>query len=306
MPPKEEARDKTLTPFTFDINGEEYSLRQSTYHPSLWLVVKASSALRLTKVRLPDDSDLPEVSVVGEHAHIAAFLAYVDDSLAAGPRDVLQPLLNRLLHVWKGSNPGSLGREPGDVDTMRFLGLDVGLGPQEGTRLVHQQSYIYAFLQETLDPECLKDRRTPEEPESCPHKQHVPAQAQKARLKHPPLQEGQDPLEHTPILRLAGMLLWISLRTRPDIAWTVARITRLASSDESHARICIRHVAQYLRWTLHFTLFYELSRIVSGIVARIQVGHQKVITAIKPWPFTLDQPGCLAVSLKTSCCLVKR
>ena len=29
---------------------------------------------------------------------------------------------------------------------MRFLGLDIELGPEEGTWLVHQQSYIYAFL----------------------------------------------------------------------------------------------------------------------------------------------------------------
>ena len=32
---------------------------------------------------------------------------------------------------------------------MRFLGLDITWW------LVHQQSYIYAFLQETFDPECL-------------------------------------------------------------------------------------------------------------------------------------------------------
>ena len=48
-----------------------------------------------------------------------------------------------------------------------------------------------------------------------------------------------------------------SLRTRPDISWAVARITRLASSDESRARVCVKHVAQYLKWTLHFALFYE-------------------------------------------------
>ena len=56
-----------------------------------------------------------------KHKHIAAFLVYVDDFLAAGLRDFLQPLLNRLLHVWKGSNPDVLGREPGDVDAVHFL-----------------------------------------------------------------------------------------------------------------------------------------------------------------------------------------
>ena len=92
--------------------------------------------------------------------------------------------------MWKGSNPDFLGREPGDVDTMRFLGLEMELGPEEGTGLVHQQSYIYAFLQEMFDPERLKDRRTPGVPEHFSDKPHVPVHAQKAHVKHPPLQEG--------------------------------------------------------------------------------------------------------------------
>ena len=101
---------------------------------------------------------------------------------------------------------------------MRFLGLDIELGPEEGTWLVHQQSYIYAFLQEIFDPERLEDRRTPGEPESFSDKPHAEPHAQKARVKHPPLQPGPggpDPLEHTPVLRLVGVLLWVSfLRTR--------------------------------------------------------------------------------------------
>ena len=111
----EEARDKTLTSFVFLIDNVEYSLRQSTYHPSLWFVVRAPCQHLSKKVRLPDDSDLPDSTVFGEHEHVAAFLVYVDDILAAGPRDILQPLLTRLLDVWKGSNP--------DYDLSRYRGL---------------------------------------------------------------------------------------------------------------------------------------------------------------------------------------
>ena len=250
----EESRDKTLTAFHFLIDGDTYSLRQSVYHPSLWFVVRAPCLSRPPTVRLPDESDLPDLVAFGEHEHVAAILVYVDDFLAVGPRHVLQALLTQLLHVWKGSHPDFLGREPGDVDTLRFLGLDIELGEQEGTWLVHQQSYIHAFLQEMFG-EYLKDRRTPGEPDSYSNKPEP--HAQKARVKHPVLRPDQDPLEHTPILRLVGVLLWVSLRTRPDISWAVARITRLASSDESRARVCVKHVAQYLKWTLHFALFYE-------------------------------------------------
>ena len=103
----EEARDKTLTSFVFQIDNVEYSLRESTYHPNLWFVVRPCQHLS-KKVRLPDDSDLPDILVFGEHEHAAAFLVYVDDFLATGPRDILQPLLTRLLDVWKGSNPDYL------------------------------------------------------------------------------------------------------------------------------------------------------------------------------------------------------
>ena len=58
----EEARDKTLTSFVFQIDHVEYSLRQSAYHPSLWFVVrapfraKAQEKTMSEKVVLPDDS----------------------------------------------------------------------------------------------------------------------------------------------------------------------------------------------------------------------------------------------------------
>ena len=51
------------------------------------------------------------------------------------------------------------------------------------------------FNFEVFHPECLKGRRTAGEPESFSDKPHVEAHAQKARVKHPPLHPGQDPLE---------------------------------------------------------------------------------------------------------------
>ena len=129
--PWEEARDKTLTSLSSRLIMMS---SDSIYHPSLWFVVRAPHQSMSKKVRLPD---LADISVFGEHEHVAGFLVYVDDDLAAELREILQPLLTRLLDVWKGSNPNYLGRQPGDVDTMRFLGLDLELGPEEGTWLLH-------------------------------------------------------------------------------------------------------------------------------------------------------------------------
>ena len=69
-----------------------------------------------TPGHMPKFPDCPVC--VQEHGSV---LVYVDDFLAAGPREILRPLLTRLLDVWKGSNPDYLGRQPGDVDAMRVL-----------------------------------------------------------------------------------------------------------------------------------------------------------------------------------------
>ena len=43
--------------------------------------------------------------------------------------------------------------------------------------------------------------------------------APNAKTKRALLQEGQDPSDHVPVLRLVGVLLRILLGTRPDISW---------------------------------------------------------------------------------------
>ena len=178
-------------------------------------------------VRLPEDSDLSDNAVFGEHHHVAAFLVYVDDFLAAGPRFVLQPLLKfQLLQLWKRSSPDFLGHDEGDVDSLRFLGLGFELGCENGAWSVHQQSYVYVFLKEAYDFVCLKECKTPAESQTV--STHPEAHANKAKPKGP---------KHA-VLECSSMDF---LRTH-----AVARVTRLATSDEAQARVCIRHVLPIL------------------------------------------------------------
>ncbi len=55
---------------------------------------------------------------------------------------------------------------------------------------------------------------------------------------------------------MVGSLLWLSLRTRPDIAWAVSRIASMASDQPEEARVRIKQVLQHLRWTLDFSLVF--------------------------------------------------
>ena len=48
----------------------------------------------------------------------------------------------------------------------------------------------------------------------------------------------------------------MSLRTRPDIAWAVSRIAILATEHPTEAWRRLKHVLQYLRWTLDFCMVF--------------------------------------------------
>ena len=48
--------------FLFQIDSDEHSRRQSTYHPSLCFIVHAPCLLRPRTVRLPDDSGVPDIT----------------------------------------------------------------------------------------------------------------------------------------------------------------------------------------------------------------------------------------------------
>eukprot|EP00971_Amphidinium_carterae_P067467 1335996-Amphidinium_carterae.4 len=54
----------------------------------------------------------------------------------------------------------------------------------------------------------------------------------------------------------AGSVNWVAVRSRPDISWAVFRAARLASRDPALAFHRLRHIAQFLRWTLDYGLKY--------------------------------------------------
>ena len=180
-----------LCAYTFELNGEVYRLHQ--VH-----IIQAFGLWRKLHAWISNPlHDYQKLSYLMLLWSSNTWLVYVDEFLAAGRCSVLQPLLNQLLQLWKGSSPDFLGRDEGYVDSLRFLGLDVELGTKKGTWMVHQQSYIYAFLKEMCGFDCLKGRKTPAQPETCSTRTDV--QANKAKPKKAIL---DTTLEHMPVLRL--------------------------------------------------------------------------------------------------------
>ena len=53
---------------------------------------------------------------------------------------------------------------------------------------------------------------------------------------------------------IVGCLIWIALRTRPDIAWATSRATSLITHDPDTCFILVKHICQYLHYTLGYAL----------------------------------------------------
>ena len=119
--------------------------------------------------------------------------------------------------------------------------------------------------------EYLKDRRTPGEPDSYSNKPEH--HAQKARVKHPVLRPDQDPLEHTPILRLVGVLLWVSLRTRLDISDRKWHCYTDASwspeGDYSHQAVAIYYDTNLVAWQSQRQSLVALSSAEAELIASV-------------------------------------
>ena len=60
---------------------------------------------------------------------------------------------------------------------------------------------------------------------------------------------------------IIGSLLYLSMRTRPDITFAVSLAARFSSKPASQHLIAIKHILRYLRGTIHYGLLFKKSSI---------------------------------------------
>ena len=173
---------------------------------------------------------------------VGAVLVYVDDLLMSLELKNLQSFIKRLQQTWKTSEAELLGL---NVETMRFLGYEMEYQGENQDLVIHQQPYIIELLEDFCPQLMLKGRGNPGEPESF-----AKSEAKKELME-------EDPLETAKLSSVLGRLLWVALRSRPDVAWTVNRAASQAAKEPALARTRIRHALQYLYHTLDYTLEYK-------------------------------------------------
>ena len=141
---------------------------------------------------------------------VAVVVVYVDDFMICGPRDIVEEISTIIKETWDTSEISVLG--PGCV--VRFLGMELHrAGEADDEIYVHQQGYIQELLRShSVRPNQL-DR--------------VPITKELATL--PDVCEGAEEDQVRRSQQLTGEVLWLSQRTRPDLAFATSMMASMCT-----------------------------------------------------------------------------
>ena len=153
---------------------------------------------------------------------------------------IVTSFLEHLREIWKTTDP--LYLTPGA--DFSFLGITLELTPVG--LLLHQRAYTEALLEEYKDVTPQRKRTTTGEPEHFEKDEASPPD-----MTNPEHVEWVKRAQ-----RISGALLWLSTRTRPDIACAVSLAAQSLWHNLDHLKIRLRHLLQYLNTTKTFGIFY--------------------------------------------------
>ena len=159
---------------------------------------------------------------------------YVDDMLATGPREILDNLFHAIQTKWETSRP----QFASDKGGISFCGVEI---LDSGAQLhLHQKKYLADLL-----------NRYPE----------VTGGAQQPGLKEPddnmPSDKTSPDLARIRLAqKLAGELLWIATKTRPDLVYITSRIGQMVTRNVEFAIQLAYNALRYLRSTAHYEIIY--------------------------------------------------
>ncbi|CAK0867649.1 unnamed protein product [Prorocentrum cordatum] len=193
-------RDADMKSLVVDIGGEPHVLRQSTADPAVWAVVPQQGG-----------------DVVGY------VLAYVDDFLMMGSDSAVIALRGQLGKLWRTSSQPIVSRSaPG---TLRYLSIDIELRA-DGALTLGQRQYTEELLEKWGMLHCNGTGSINFEKESFEHFMATSSRDDGDDDEAPEVKLSDVWLAQ----KMAGGLLWLASRTRPDIAHTVSRVASIATT----------------------------------------------------------------------------
>ena len=170
----------------------------------------------------------------------AIIVVYVDDFMICGPRTLVEEIGAAIRQVWETSELSFLGPQ----NSVRFLGMELQRAEETDPEIrVFQQGYI----SELLRSHGVKDTQLDK----------VPITKELAVL--PEATEGADPGMIREAQQVTGEALWLTQRTRPDLAFTTSIMAALSTRCPQQAVTVGSKVLGYLRRTINYGMTVKWS-----------------------------------------------
>merc|ERR1712112_409305 len=100
-----------------------------------------------------------------------------------------------------------------------------------------------------------------------------------------PVEEQQDPEDIHRAQKIAGSLIWLSTRTRPDITYAQSRISSMMTKAPKAAVLEAMRVLRYLKGTKHFGLCFKpcsnFGEVIAYTDANFSVKRSQTGAAVK-------------------------
>ena len=233
-----------------------YGLREA---PRLWGNFRDR---RISKARLQIDDKMCKfvqmetdpavwrlVELGKEQRTMAMMIVYVDDAMMLGPKHVVEAMYKWITEGskddqgWKCSPLEWLGKDPA-----RYLGMDIRRKCVQGEVSFHisQGSYVAELLR-GYPEEATKPAQVPATKDVMPY--HEDCDEEEVILDEDGLVKQAQ--------KMAGELLWLVTRTRPDVGFATAHVCSAATKDPVAAIRLAKMVMRYLAATPTWGLRYD-------------------------------------------------
>ena len=172
----------------------------------------------------------------GDKKPVGLMLVYADDLLVMGTSLAHDGLVGRIQEEWKTSKPEKVNTE----EWVRFCGFEMKF--QGDNILVGQPSY----LQDLLRRRGITTKRSTPLP-----KEHLAALEVEEEIKIEDVRQAQ---------AIAGEILWMSVRSRPDLAYAIGALGREVTKHPRWAVQTGHYILEYLNATAECFLSYGRCR----------------------------------------------
>merc|ERR1711867_121277 len=218
-------RDLQLSRMRFKIRHKELKAMKSSIDVALWIVV-----------------EIQDENFDHKRKTYGYLLTYVDDFLLVGPAHVRKAIEEEISRFWKIRVEGEVKQfdKKNPEASLTFLSTDIRSHPTLGGFTMTQE----AFVRDTLKTWELSECRP----------LLTPGTPTKVQL---PEEDEQDPEDVHRAQKIAGSLIWLSTRTRPDITYAQSRISSMMTKAPKAAVREAMSVLRYLKGTKDVGLVFK-------------------------------------------------